>query len=78
MGFKCPDRGKLTNPIFIVAPFVRSDEPQHSIRKANVSRLMFSEKFVPCEENNAEPALFHGVQRKEHIPPAATSGHTGG
>ena len=28
MGFRCPDKGMLTKPIFIVAPCFRSYEPQ--------------------------------------------------
>jgi hypothetical protein len=31
MGFKCPDKGMLTNPIFIVAPFSVQGEPQHNM-----------------------------------------------
>jgi hypothetical protein len=73
MGFKCPDTGKLTNPTFIVAPFLVAQMSRSTaFVQANDSRLMFSEKVVRCDENNAEPALFHGVQMKGHIPPAAT------
>ena len=34
IGFKCPDKGMLTKPIFIVAPFFLSHEPPHSMARA--------------------------------------------
>jgi hypothetical protein len=63
MGFKCPDKGMLTKPIFIVAPFsLTLAAAQHG--SGNDSRLKFGDEIVSCYKDTAELVLFRDVQMK--------------
>src|SRR5258708_22489629 len=64
MGFKCPDRGMLTKPIFIAAPFSSLTLAAAQRGSGNDSRLTFSDEVVSCYKDTAELGLFPDLQMK--------------
>jgi hypothetical protein len=64
MGFKCPDKGMLTKPIFIVAPFSSLTLAAAQLGSGNDSRLVFSDELVSCYKDTTELGLFPDLQMK--------------
>jgi hypothetical protein len=67
MGFKCPDKGILTKPIFIANPCFSFACAAAQHGSDNNSRLKSSDELVSCYQDPAERVLFHDVEMKGRI-----------